>query len=155
MIYGFPGDGNLSRLMTTMRSLPIAPMFGDGGALQQPVFYRDLGDITAGLLTAKEWRPGAYAVAGPQPDTLRELYGHVRAAARATCAIAPIPPAPIAALTGLAEKIGLKPPLTRAQIARGKEDKTPRGDAPILANTPLKEGLDMLARALDESRGDA
>ncbi len=152
MIYGFPGDGNLSRLMKMMRRTPITPMMGAGEALQQPVFFRDFGGIVADLLLGDEWRPGVRPVAGPAPTTLKEVYRAAARAANAKTLTASFPSAPLAQLCAAAEKIGLSAPLSSAQLARANADKTPRGDRPLLAGTSLEDGLKALAGALDEAR---
>ncbi len=67
MIYGAPGDRNLSRLLALLRRTPLLPMPGGGRHLQQPVHVADVADA---VLTAVE-RPVAtgvtYDVAGPEP----------------------------------------------------------------------------------------
>ena len=154
MIYGYPGDGNLSVLMGAMRRLPVTPIIGAGRAMQQPVFYQDVADIAASLI-AKGSAHGIVTVAGPAPMSQAELYTEVRAAAGAKTVIAPIP-APIAgAAIRLASLVRLPTPLSLAQIARADQDKTPAGETVLLGDTGLAGGLRDLAAALDGAAGGA
>ena len=154
MIYGYPGDGNLSALMTAMRKQPIAPIVG-ANALQQPVYYRDLARIAADAAMKDDSPRGAVSVAGPAPVKQSTLYEAVCAAAGARCAILPAPRRPLTALARIAEAVGARLPLSAAQIARAGLDKTPASDRVILTDTPLEEGLRMLAAALDAPRRGA
>lgn len=155
MIYGYPGDGNLSRLMAAMRRLPVVPLPG-GGALQQPVYYRDLAGIAVDALPGLKVDERIFAVAGPAPISQRDLYKAAARAARASPAIVPVPAGFFAPALRLMEKTGLKPPVTAAQLARVRRDKTPASAAPvILGTTPLEEGLAALAAALDARRPGA
>ena len=154
MIYGYPGDGNMSVLMGAMRRIPVTPIIGAGRALQQPVFYQDVADIAASLI-AKGSAHGIVTVAGPAPMRQAELYREVRAVTGAKTVIAPIP-APIAgAAARLASLVRLPTPLSLAQIARADQDKTPAGETVILGDTALAAGLRDLAAALDGARGGA
>ncbi len=149
MIYGYPGDGNLSVLMRAMRRAPLTPMIGNSRALQQPVFYRDLARAAADLVASDGPAPDTVAVAGPTPVTQGQLYRAVRDAAGGKGALLPVP-APIAgAAARAAAAIGLRPLLTPAQIKRANRDKTPVGDNVLLGATALAEGLRELAGALD------
>jgi nucleoside-diphosphate-sugar epimerase len=157
MIYGYPGDGNLSRLMQMMRRVPVVAAPGGGKALQQPVYYRDLAQIAAELLFAFDGAGASpvRAVAGPAPVSLRALYRTAAAAMGAKPLILPIPASPLAALLRLVERLGWKPGLTSAQLARASRDKTPVGVCVSLGATSLEEGLSALAQALDASRRGA
>ena len=53
MIYGAPGDRNLSRLLVLLRRTPVLPVPASAG-LQQPVHVADVADA---VLAAAE-RPG-------------------------------------------------------------------------------------------------
>lgn len=154
MIYGHPGDGNLSRLMLAMRRLPIAPMPG-GRALQQPVYYGDLAEIAADALLAPKIDERVFAVAGPAPVSQRRLYKSVARAAGVDPLIISIPAGFLAPAFRLIETMGLKSPVTAAQLARAARDKAPTGAPVILGKTPLEEGLRSLAAALDACRPGA
>ena len=149
MIYGYPEDGNAAKLMAAMRRLPVMPMPGDGKAMQQPVYYKDVAQIACRACVGPALPGGAHAVAGPEPVSQKALY---RAVADAAGVRTSILPAPIAAAGGVArmiEALGIKPPLSSAQLARANEHKTPKGEAVILGETLLHAGLAALARDLD------
>ncbi len=152
MIYGYPGDGNISRLIHWMRRSPILPLPGGGYALQQPVYYRDLAN--AAVQTVLDAAPLArtHAVAGPEPITTRALYDAVALAAGARPFIAPMPFAAFAPILRGAEAIGVRLPVKAAQLARAARDKTPPPEAAlILGETSLDGGLAALIAALDDS----
>lgn len=145
MIYGYPGDGNLSVLMRKMRRWPLAPMMGSGGALQQPVYYKDLAQAAVDCLFDAASAGTTRAVAGPAPVTKIALYQAVAAAARATPIIASVPSAPAAVMTRLFERMGLHFPVKSAQFRRADLDKIPLGAETTLTKTSLEEGLRALA----------
>ncbi|MEM9616633.1 MAG: NAD-dependent epimerase/dehydratase family protein [Pseudomonadota bacterium] len=149
MIYGYPGDGNLAHLMRTMRRSPIAPMPGDGKALQQPVYYKDLAKIACNIAVGASPPANLCAVAGPTAVPQKELYKAVSMAAAVRPLIAPTPARTLSAMLRIGEGLGLRAPLSSAQLARANQDKTPRGASVILGETPLAEGLGALARDLD------
>ncbi len=156
MIYGYPGDGNMSRLIHWMRRSPVMPLPGNGAALQQPVYYRDLAKAAA--QTVLDTAPSArrYAVAGPEPIATRSLYDTVARAAGARPFIVPAPFSAFAPILRGAEAIGLKLPIKAAQLARAARDKTPPPEtAVILGDTGLDQGLAALTAALDDARRGA
>ncbi len=144
MIYGYPGDGNLSRLMAAMRRRPAMPMPGGGAALQQPVYYKDLARAALDALEKAEMAGAVRAVAGPDRAPKRGLYKAVAAAAGVSPWLIPLPTAPLARLAGALERMGLRLPLSAAQLRRAGLDKTPRGADPIITETPLREALGRL-----------
>ncbi len=156
MIYGYPGDGNMSRLIQGMRRSPIIPAPGKGAALQQPVYYRDLAKAAAQVVLDTAPSARRYAVAGPEPITTRALYAAVARAAGARPIIVPAPLAAFAPLLRCAEAIGLRLPVKAAQLARSERDKTPPPESSvILGETRLEEGLAKLTAALDDDRHGA
>ena len=154
MIYGYPGDGNLSRLIQMMRRSPVA-FLADGDALQQPVYYRDLAEIAVNVLFEPPEAPPIRAVAGPAPVSMRALYKAAANAARARPVVIPVPAAALAPAVRLVERAGLNLPLRAAQLARAGRDKTPASAPVLLGPTALEEGLQALAAALDGDRRGA
>jgi len=155
MIYGYPDDQNLSRLMRAMRRYLIIPSPGRGAALQQPVYFKALARMVVSELTDQRSGGRICAIAGPAPVTQRALYGAVAKAAGVSPVIAPIPSRLFAAMIGGLEKAGMRLPVTAAQIARAGRDKTPKGDCILLTDTPLEAGLAALAAALDDGGAGA
>ncbi|WP_425408702.1 NmrA family NAD(P)-binding protein [Hyphococcus sp.] len=148
MIYGYPGDGNISRLMTLMRRAPLVPMIGRASALQQPVYFKDLARAALDELFNDAKPAGVCAVAGPTAITKKELYQAVAAASGARTHILPAPVGPAAAMAQFLERAGQKTGLKRAQLQRADLDKTPRGGRLILGETRLEDGLRALAAEL-------
>lgn len=149
MIYGYPGDGNLARLMGAMRRWPFVPLPGDGAALQQPVYYRDLAAVAVDALLDDSAAGRVRPVAGPQAVSQRALYEAVAQAAGVKLRTVSAPLGLGAAILGAAESAGLRPPVSAAQLRRAAADKTPQGADALLGRTPLEEGLKALVCALD------
>jgi nucleoside-diphosphate-sugar epimerase len=156
MIYGYPGDGNIRRLIRFVRCSPILPLPGNGAALQQPVYYRDLAKAAAQTIVDAALTARTYTVAGPEPTTTRALYEAVASAAGARPFIAPMPFAAFAPILRGAEATGLKLPVKAAQLARAARDKTPPPEAVLmLGNTSVDKGLAALTTALDDGQHGA
>jgi len=135
MIYGADGDRNLSRLLTLIARLRqavsrsgvpvplVLPVPGGGGQLQQPVH---VADLAGAVLTAVE-RPAAagrcYDVAGPEPLTFAELLRASAGAVDARIRLAPVPLAPVIALTRGYQRISRRPRIRVEQWQRLAEDK--------------------------------
>ncbi len=123
MIYGAPGDRNLSRLLTLLRRVPVLPVPGGGRHLQQPVHVADL----AGAVLAAVERPAAagtsYDIAGPVPLTFADL---LRISARVVGSRARFVPVPMAAAIAAArcyERLDCHPRFRAEQVQRLAEDK--------------------------------
>jgi uncharacterized protein YbjT (DUF2867 family) len=162
MIYGAPGDRNLSRLLTVLaraarlprpRGLPVVvPVPGGGARLQQPVHVADL----AGAVLAAAERPQAagacYDVAGPEPLAFAELLRLSSAAAGCPVRLLPVPLSPVVALTRGYERLSRRPRVRAEQWQRLAEDKAFSIDAAAsdLAYAPrsFAEGIREEAAAL-------
>jgi nucleoside-diphosphate-sugar epimerase len=162
MIYGAPGDRNMSRLLALLamagRAFPpggpplFLPVPGGGGRLQQPVH---VADVAAALLTAVE-RPGTagscYDIAGPEPVTFAELLRASAAAVGCRARLLPVPLAPVIALTRCYERLSSRPKIRAEQWQRLAEDKAFPIDAARrdleFAPRPLAEGVREEAVAL-------
>lgn len=149
MIYGYAEDGNLSRLIKAMRRLPFAPMPGNGAALQQPIYYRDLADMAVDALFAEEMRGQVFAAAGPAAVTQKALFAAAAAAAGTRLRALHLPLGVMAPAMAMAERLGLRFFVKAAQLRRAGADKTPQGAKTLLGRTALEEGLKELVRALD------
>jgi uncharacterized protein YbjT (DUF2867 family) len=123
MIYGDPGDRNLSRLLALLLRTPVLPVPG-GRHLQQPVHA---ADVAAAVLTAAE-RPAtaghSYDIAGPHPLTFAEL---LRTSARAVASrtrFVPVPLLPVIAAARGYELLSRSPRIRAEQVRRLAEDKS-------------------------------
>lgn len=152
MIYGAPGDRNLSRLLAVLHRAPLLPVPGGGARLQQPVHVADLATAVLGAAerTAAAYR--TYDVAGPEPLTFAELLRLSAAAVASTTRFVPVPLAPaVAALRGY-ERVSRRPRIRAEQLLRLAEDKafSIAGAASDLGYAPrsFAEGIAAEARAL-------
>jgi len=122
MIYGDPGDRNLSRLLPLLRRAPVLPVPG-GTHLQQPVHA---GDVAAAVLTAAE-RPSTggriYDVAGPEPLTFRDLLRSAASAVASRTRFVPVPLSPVIAAARAYEVLTKNPRIRVEQLRRLAEDK--------------------------------
>jgi nucleoside-diphosphate-sugar epimerase len=107
MIYGAPGDRNLSRLLPLLRRVPVLPV-PHGGHLQQPVHVADVAhavlaaaeligaDLISAELAGAEAKPGGvtYDLAGPVPLTFAELLRTAGQAVGSRTRFIPVPVPP-------------------------------------------------------------
>ena len=123
MIYGAPGDRNLSRLLTLLHRVPLLPVPGRGRHLQQPVHVADL----AGAVLAAVERPAAagtiYDVAGPAPLTFADLLRISARTVGSRARFVPVPLAPAVAAARCYERLGRHPRIRAEQLQRLAEDK--------------------------------
>jgi uncharacterized protein YbjT (DUF2867 family) len=119
MIYGDPGDRNLSRLLSLLGRAPVLPVPG-GQRLQQPVHVADA------VLAAAE-RPAAagrsYDVAGPEPLTFTELLQTAARAVASRTRFVPVPLSPVLAAARGYELLSRSPRIRAEQVRRLAEDK--------------------------------
>ena len=68
MVYGSPGDINMSRLIKYIDKYKILPVFGNGENLLQPIFVRDLSNAYFNVIKFKEKTFNkSYNLAGKEP----------------------------------------------------------------------------------------
>jgi uncharacterized protein YbjT (DUF2867 family) len=156
MIYGAPGDRNLSRLLPLLRRAPVLPVPG-GSHLQQPVHVADVADavLAAAELAAAE-RPDAaratYDVAGPAPMSFTELLQAAGAAVASRTRFVPVPLPPVVAAARGYEWISRNPRIRVEQLRRLAEDKAFAIDDAVrdlgYAPRSFAEGIRAEARAL-------
>lgn len=123
MIYGAPGDRNLSRLLQLLRRTPVLPLPGGGERLQQPVHVEDLAAALLAAATSDVAVRRTYDVAGPEPMTFRELVLEAAAAVGRKPVLLPLPLAPAIALVRQYERIAPRPRIKAEQLERLAEDK--------------------------------
>ena len=152
MIYGAPGDRNLSRLLTVLRKAPVLPVPGGGDRLQQPVHVADLAEA---VLTAAE-RPAAvgrtYDLAGPHALTFAELLAISAGAVASHTRFVSVPLAPVVTAIRGYEKLSKRPRIRAEQLLRLAEDKAFAIDEAIrdlgYAPRPFAAGIMAEARAM-------
>jgi uncharacterized protein YbjT (DUF2867 family) len=151
MIYGAPGDRNLSRLLMLLRRMPVLPVPATAG-LQQPVH---VGDVASAVLVAAE-RPAAigstYDVAGPDPLTFEELLRTAARAAGRRARLIPVPLGPLVTAARGYERVSRHPRIKVEQVLRLAEDKAFAIDAAVrdlgYAPRSFADGIAAEARAL-------
>ena len=123
MIYGAPGDRNLSRLLALLRRTPLLPVPGGGRHLQQPVHVEDVADA---ILTAAE-RPATagmtYDVAGPEPLSFADLLRTSARAVGSRTRFIPVPLTPLVRFADSYERFSHHPRIRAEQLLRLAEDK--------------------------------
>jgi uncharacterized protein YbjT (DUF2867 family) len=123
MIYGAPGDRNLSRLLVLLRRTPVLPVPAVGACLHQPVH---VADVAAAVLDALA-RPAAigsmYNVAGPEPIPFAELLRTCARAVGSRTLLVPVPLAPLVMLARGYERARRHPRIRVEQLRRLSEDK--------------------------------
>ena len=156
MIYGAPGDRNLSRLLTLLHRVPVLPVPGGGRHLQQPVH---VADLARAVLAAVE-RPAAedviYDVAGPAPLTFAELLQISARTVGSRARFVPVPLALAVAAARCCERLGRHPRIRAEQLQRLAEDKAFAIDDAArdlgYAPRPFADGILAEARALRLTR---
>jgi uncharacterized protein YbjT (DUF2867 family) len=151
MIYGDPGDRNLSRLLPLLRRAPLLPVPG-GRHLQQPVHAADVADAVLAAAERPASAGGTYDVAGPEPLTFFEL---LRVAARAVASrtrFVPVPLTPVVAAARGYELVSRNPRIRVEQLRRLAEDKAFSIDAAArdlgYAPRPFADGIRAEALAM-------
>ena len=151
MIYGDPGDRNLSRLLPLLCRAPVLPVPG-GGHLQQPVHAADVADA---VLAAAERPPAAghtYDVAGPEPITFSELLRTSASVVASRTRFVPVPLSPIVAAARGYEWLSRNPRIRVEQLRRLAEDKAFAIDDAVrdldYAPRPFADGIRAEARAM-------
>jgi nucleoside-diphosphate-sugar epimerase len=152
MIYGAPGDRNLSRLLALLTRVPVLPVPGGGRHLQQPVH---VADVAGAVLSAAERPESAgtiYDVAGPEPLSFDELLRVTARAVGSRTRFVPVPLSPLVTVARAYELLAARPRIRAEQLERLAEDKAfsikdaarDLGYAP----RPFPEGIAAEARAL-------
>ena len=123
MIYGRPGDRNLSRLLTFVRWSPLVPLPGGGDRLIQPVHVDDLAEFIGTALESDGAIGQAFDVAGPEPLTLRRTVETAGRAVGRRPWMVPVPLGPVVTTVRAYERMSAKPKLRVEQVLRLDEDK--------------------------------
>ena len=152
MIYGAPGDRNLSRLLALLARIPVLPVPGGGRHLQQPVHVADVADAVLSAAEEPATIGATYDLAGPEPLPFTEL---LRIAARAVGShtrLVPVPLAPVLAAARCYERFATHPRIRAEQIQRLSEHKAFAIDEAArdlgFSPRPFSEGIMVEAIAL-------
>jgi uncharacterized protein YbjT (DUF2867 family) len=122
MIYGDPGDRNLSRLLPLLCRVPVLPVPG-GRHLQQPVHAADVADAVLAAAERHEAALHTYDVAGPEPLTFTELLQTAARTVASRTRFVPVPLSPVIAAVRGYELLSRNPRIRAEQVRRLAEDK--------------------------------
>lgn len=122
MIYGAPGDRNLSRLLVALCRVPVLPVPG-GLHLQQPVHVADVANAVLRAAERPQTAGCRYDVAGPAPLTFASLLRIAASAVSSRTWFLPVPMAPVIAAAWGYEQLSLRPRISVEQLRRLAEDK--------------------------------
>ena len=123
MIYGKPGDRNMSRLLRFLRRSTLVPLPGGGERLMQPVHVDDLADFVVDAFDCHAAIGRSFDVAGPDPLTLRRIVTEAATATGKRAVIVQVPLGPAIGAVRLYEGLASKPRLKVEQLLRLDEDK--------------------------------
>lgn len=151
MIYGAPGDRNLSRLLPVLRRAPVLPVPG-GAHLQQPVHVADVADAVLAAAERPSTAGMTYDIAGPAPLTFAELLRTAGRAVASKTRFVPVPLSPVVAAARGYELVSRHPAIRVEQLRRLAEDKAFTIDAAVrdlgYRPRPFAEGIRAEAYAL-------
>jgi uncharacterized protein YbjT (DUF2867 family) len=161
MIYGAPGDRNLSRLLALLararrasvfgrpRVPLVVPVPGGGRRLQQPVHVADLAGAVLAAVVRPETAGRCYDVAGPEPLTFGELLSTAADAVGCRVRLVRVPLAAAVGVTRCYERVSRRPRIRAEQWERLAEDKAFAIDAAVrdLGYAPRAFGEGILAEA--------
>jgi uncharacterized protein YbjT (DUF2867 family) len=122
MIYGDPGDRNLSRLLPLLRRVPVLPVPG-GRHLQQPVHAADVASAVLAAAERPEAAGRSYDLAGPEPLTFTDLLRTAAGAVASRTRFVPVPVSPLIAAARGYERLSRNPRIRAEQVRRLAEDK--------------------------------
>ncbi|MGO9162028.1 MAG: SDR family oxidoreductase [Streptosporangiaceae bacterium] len=152
MIYGAPGDRNLSRLLALLTRAPVLPVPGRRH-LQQPVHASDLAEAVLAAAERSAAAGQSYDVAGPVPLTFDELLRISARAVGSTTRFVPVPLAPLIALARCYEQLSQHPRIKAEQLERLAEDKAFRIDDAVrdldYAPRPFEDGIALEAALMN------
>jgi len=152
MIYGAPGDRNLSRLLALLTRTPVLPVPGRSH-LQQPVHAADLAEAVLAAAAQSAAAGQSYDVAGPEPLTFEELLRVSARAVGSTTRLIPVPLAPLVALARGYEQLSQHPRIKVEQLERLAEDKAFRIDDAVrdlgYAPRPFEDGIALEAALMN------
>ena len=138
-----PDNGFLTTMLRLLRSLPVYPIFGDGGTRLQPTHADDVAEAITQILRQSKKPSPIYELAGPRVYSYEELLRTIARTAGLRPVLMRMPFAVWKALAGVAEILP-HPPLTRNQVELMQIDTTASD------NLPGFHALGISPRSLEE-----
>jgi nucleoside-diphosphate-sugar epimerase len=123
MIYGSPRDRNMWRLIRFLRTSPIAPIFGDGTSLQQPIYVDDVALAILSCISHEETIGKSYNIAGKYPLTYNDVIDKIARLLGKHVRKVHIPSGPVVSLLGFTERFPIPLPIKSEQVLRLNENK--------------------------------
>ncbi|MGH3217625.1 MAG: SDR family oxidoreductase [Streptosporangiaceae bacterium] len=152
MIYGAPGDRNLSRLLRLLSRAAVLPVPRTSKCLHQPVHVADAATAVLTTLQCPAAIGARYDVAGPEPLPFTELLHTCARTVGSRTRLVPVPLAPLITLARGYELLSRHPRIRAEQLLRLGEDKAFAIDDAVrdlgYAPRPFDEGIADEARML-------
>jgi len=123
MIYGNGRDNNVRKIALYLSKHIFFPIFGDGSALIQPVYYEDVAKALLALLENEQCWGKAYNISGRKPITYKRFIEIIAEAIRRKVKFVKLPLFPIVTSVSLLNKIIPGFPIKSEQILRTVEDR--------------------------------
>ena len=116
MIYGAPGDRNLSPLFALLRWVPVLPVPGRGRRLQQTVHIADLARAVLAVVERSTAAGASYNVVRPPPLTFADLLRFSANTVGTRARLVPVPLAPFVTAARCYERLGRRPRIRAEQL---------------------------------------
>ncbi len=124
MVFGYGGKG-ISTIVNLVRAYPfVIPLVGSGKAKRQPIFLKDLIQLTIIALQKKSTEGKIYALGGPETISFRELVDRVKQELQVKKMVLPLPKYGVLSLALLLEKISSKPAFTTENVRNATLDES-------------------------------
>jgi len=123
MIYGNGRDNNVRKIALYLSKHTFFPIFGDGSALIQPVYYKDVAKALLALLENEQCWGKAYNISGREPITYKRFIEIIAEAIGRKVKFVRLPLFPIVTSVSLLNKIIPGFLIKSEQILRTVEDR--------------------------------
>lgn len=123
MIYGSPGDRNMSRLIGSLRKYPVFPIVGDGASLQQPVYVGDVASAVVAVMEKPETIRKSYNIPGARALSMNQVVDVICGLLNRKVRKIHLPAMPFVRGLKMLERAGIGLPVKSEQILRLNEDK--------------------------------
>ena len=124
MIYGSPRDRNMIRLIKWIDYFPIIPVFGNGNALQQPIYVEDLAAFITKTIENKKAFKNEFNISGREPLTFNQVIYEISKVLKKDPLKIYLPYSLFSKILSFLEILGIKLPLKSEQIKRLNENKS-------------------------------
>ena len=123
MIYGNGKDNNVRKFALYLNKHSLFPIFGDGSALIQPVYYKDVAKALVALVENEQCWGKAYNISGCTPITYKRFVEIIAEALGKKVKFMHLPVQPIVYVVSILNKVLRSFPLKTEQILRTTEDR--------------------------------